>query len=138
MKKKKAPSPDQTPTQYSKGFYEWPDSWMGFDEDLVTGKKMLAGFIPFIKELAENALSRRTITTHMENLWVLGSEIISGVHYNEGQRKLSGKALLLEYIEEEGGPLVHQWDPDDKTEEALIKSYEATCRKLYKFLKGPK
>ena len=74
----------------------------------------------------------------MGNLWVLGSEIISGVHYDEEQRTLAAQDLLLEYVEEEGGPLVHQWDPNYKTDMASIKSYDATCRKLYKFLKTSK
>ena len=134
MQTQRISSNDQTPTHYSKGFYEWPDSWMGFDEDLITGKKILLGFVPFIKSLAKEGLSKKTITNHMGNLWVLGSEIITAVHYDEDQRSLSAQELLLEYVEEEGGPLVHQWDPNDKTEMASIKSYDATCRKLYRYL----
>ena len=125
---------DKTPLLYSKDFYEWPDAWMGFDEDLITGKIILQAFAPFVKNLVEEGLSKKTINGHMENLWFLGSEIIRGVHFDEDQRKLSPKELLLEYVSEEGGPWVHQWDPGDRTERNKISSYDATCRKLYNFM----
>jgi len=35
MQTQKISSNDQLPINYIKGFYEWPDSWMGFDEDLL-------------------------------------------------------------------------------------------------------
>ena len=138
MQTQNTSSSDQLPIQYSKGFYEWPDSWMGFDEDLITGKVILKGFVPFIKSLAEEGLAKKTITNHMDNLWALGSEIIRGIHFDENQRTLSARELLLAYVDENGGPLVHQWDPNDRTEEAKIKSYDATCRKLHKFITGTK
>ena len=107
---------------------------MGFDEDLVTGKIILQAFAPFVKNLVEEGLSKKTIKGHMENLCSLGSEIIRGVHFDEDQRKLSPKDLLLGYVSEVGGPWVHQWNPSDKTEENKIRSYNATCRKLYNFM----
>ena len=125
---------DKTPLLYSKDFYEWPDSWMGFDEDLVTGKIILQAFTPFIKHLVEEGFAKKTIRAHMENLWFLGGEIIRGVHFEESQRKLSPKDLLLQYVSETGGPWVHQWDPSDNTEKNKISSYDSTCRKLYKFM----
>ncbi len=125
---------DKIPLLYSKDFYEWPEAWMGFDEDLITGASILKGFTLFIKNLVDEGISKRTIKNHMENLWVLGSEIIRGVHFDEGQRKLTPKELLLEYVSEAGGPYVHQWDPNDKTEKTKIISYDATCRKLYNFI----
>jgi len=41
--------------------------------------------------------SKRTIKIQIDNLRALGSEIIRGVHFDEDQRKLSAKDLLLEY-----------------------------------------
>ena len=125
---------DKMPLLYSKDFYEWPDAWMGFDEDIITGKIILQIFAPFVKNLVAEELSKKTIKGHMENLWFLGSEIIRGVHFDEDQRKLSPKDLLLEYVSEVGGPYVHHWDPNDKTEKTKIMAYDATCRKLYKFI----
>lgn len=122
------------PLLYSKDFYEWPDAWMGFDEDLFTGNIILQAFAPFIKNLVNEGLSKKTIKGHMENLWFLGSEIIRGVHFDEGQRKLSPKELLLEHVSDAGGPYVHQWDPKDKTDNNKIRAYDATCRKLYSFI----
>lgn len=127
-------SVDTSPLIYSKDFYDWPDRWMGFDEDLTTGKTILKGFLPFIKFLIEREFSKRTIKNHMNNLWLLGSEIIRGVHADENHQTLSPKALLLEYINEDGGPWVQQWDPNDSLDEGACNSYEATCRKLFQFL----
>jgi hypothetical protein len=40
-----------------------------------------------------------------------------------------------EYVEkDEGGPLLSFWDPNDETDLARNMAYDATCRKLYKFL----
>ena len=125
---------NKIPLLYSKDFYEWPEAWMGFDEDIVTGENILKGIIPFIENLAEQGLSQKTIKSHMDNLWFLGSEIIRAVHFDEDQRKLSPIELLLEHVSEIGGPYVHQWDPQDKTDRSNIKSYDASCRKLYNFL----
>jgi hypothetical protein len=36
---KKEPK-DSMPIQYCKDFYKWPDSWMGFDEDIETGENI--------------------------------------------------------------------------------------------------
>jgi DNA repair ATPase RecN len=133
--KKIVSTTDKVPLLYSKDFYEWPDSWMGFDEDLITGEIILKGFVPFIKNLAKEGLSKNTIQDHMENLWLLGSEIIRGVHFDEDQRQLLSKELLLAHLDEFGGPCVHQWDPNDKTDRNNISSYNATCKKLYSFTK---
>lgn len=111
---------------------------MGFDEDLITGANILKGFVPFIKNLVDEGLSTRTIKNHMENLWMLGSEIIRGVHFDEDQRKLLPNELLLEYVCEAGGPYVHHWDPNDKTEKTKITSYDSTCRNLYNFISTSK
>lgn len=129
---------DTAPLAYSKDFYEWPDSWMGFDEDLTTGKYILDGFLPFVKFLIEQGFAKRTIKNHMDNLWLLGAEIIRGVHDDERQRNLPPKALLFEYVNEEGGPWVHQWDPNNSKDEGECNSYDATCRKLFRFLKMAK
>jgi hypothetical protein len=107
---------------------------MGFDEDILTGENILMGFIPFIENLTGQGLSQRTIKSHMDNLWFLGSEIIRAVHFDEEQRKLSPIELLLEHVSETGGPYVHQWDPQDKTDRTNIQSYDATCRKLHNFI----
>lgn len=123
----------QKPVDYFKDFYEWPKDWMGVKADLVIGDALLRLFTPFIESLIKNGLSVKTIKNHMGNLAVLGSEIIRRLNDgDEKNRKLMPRKLLLEYINDENGPLVHHWDPNDSTEEAHLKSFDATCRKLFK------
>lgn len=129
---------DKRPLIYSKDFYEWPHSWMGFDKDIATGEAILQGILPFVAYLIERGLAKRTIKNHMNNLWLLGSEIIRGVHDHKGHRKLSPEDLLLKYVTEDGGPWVHGWDPNDNTDESSCKSYDSTCRQLFRFLKMAK
>jgi hypothetical protein len=126
---------DQVPLLYSKDFYQWPEAWMGFDEDLITGEIILKGFTHFIKSLVEEGCSKKTIENHMKNLWFLGSEIIREVHFDEDQRKLSSKKLLLMHINEVGGPAVHQWDYNNKADCSQISSYDRTCSMLFNFIK---
>jgi hypothetical protein len=41
---------------------------------------LLACFRPFIAHLASSNLSRKTIQKHVDNLWILGGEIIRDVN----------------------------------------------------------
>lgn len=108
---------------------------MGTDEDLVIGDALLTLFTPFIESLINDGLSVKTIKTHMGNLSVLGSEIIRRLNdVDEENRKLTPREILLGYLDDEGGPLVDHWNPNDGIEEAHLKSFDATCRKLYKFI----
>jgi len=108
---------------------------MGTDEDLAIGEALLGLLTPFIESLIKDGLSVKTITNHMGNLSVLGGEIIWRLNGgDEKKRDLRPRELLLEYICDDGGPLVHHWNPNDSAEEAHLKSFDATCRKLYKFI----
>jgi len=108
---------------------------MVIDEDLKAGKNLLTLFEPFIDTLIRKGLSVKIIKNHMANLKMLGEEIIRRLNDgDENNRKLSPKQLLLQYIEDEYGPLIHHWDPNDSTEQSYQKSLDATCRKLYKFV----
>lgn len=108
---------------------------MGTDEDLAIGEALLGLFTPFIESLIKDGLSVKTITNHMGNLSVLGGEIIRRLNdVDEENRKLTPRKLLVEYIDDKGGPLVDHWNPNDSIEEAHLKSFDATCRKLYKFI----
>lgn len=123
------------PSDYCGDYSMWPKEWMIIDEDFLIGKNLLDLFTPFINSLIKEGLAVKSIKNHMTNLSVLGAEIISCLNDDdEKNRKLTPKKLLLEYIDEDYGPLVHHWDPNDSTEEAYLKSLDATCRKLYKFI----
>jgi hypothetical protein len=114
---------------------EWPNDWMGIKEDLEIGRGLLALFIPFIQHLIDEGLAKKTIKKHGCHLGILGSEIIQRLNsLDEENRKLSPRELILHYVDEEGGPMLSFWDPNDKTELAHHMAYDATCRKLLKFM----
>lgn len=97
--------------------------------DRAVGKAIVSVLIPFIEHLINQGLTKRTIKHHVDNLWALGGEIISDINWNESSRKQSAKVLVINAIDEEGGPLLRNpLDPDDQ------KPFDGTCRKLYKFL----
>ena len=96
--------------------------------DRMTGQSIVTVLTPYIEHLINQGLSKRTIKRHVDNLWALGGEIITAINWDESLRKLSAKDLVLNAIDDEGGPLLHNpLDSDDQ------KSFDSTCRKLYKF-----
>ena len=107
----------------------WPRSWMGLEKDLPPGEKLVACFRPFVEHLACSDLSRKTIQKHVDNLWALGGEIIRYLHQDSSLRRKDIAQILDERIDEEGGPLVYAYE----SEEALQRSLDSTCRKLYRF-----
>ena len=108
---------------------EWPDSWMVDQPDRATGQAIVTVLTPFIEHLINQGLTKRTIKHHVDNLWALGGEMITAIHWDESLRKLSARDLVLNAIDEEGGPLLRNpLDPEDQ------KPFNSTCRKLYKFL----
>jgi hypothetical protein len=102
---------------------------MGLEKDLPPGEKLVACFRPFVEYLAGSDLSRKTIQKHVDNLWALGGEIIRNLHQDSSLRRKDIAQILDERIDEEGGPLVYA----QESEEALQRSLDSTCRKLYRF-----
>lgn len=101
---------------------------MGVEQDLPPGEQLLACFRPFIEHLASSSLSPKTIRKHVNNLWVLGGEIIRDLNDDPSLRKVTPDRLLREVLHVDGGPLIH-----DGVEEAQ-RSFDSTCRKLHRFL----
>jgi len=108
---------------------DWPRSWMGFEKDLPPGEKLVACFRPFMEHLVASDLSRKTIRKHIDNLWVLGGEIIRDLNEDPSLRKVPVERVLFDLLDDEGGPLIHGCD----SEEAQ-RSLDSTCRKLRRFL----
>src|ERR1700676_2454039 len=92
---------------YCRDLDTWPRSWMGLEKDLPPGEQLLACFRSFIEHLASSSLSPKTIRKHLDNLWLLGGEIIRDLHYDPSLRKMAADRLLRNVIHEDGGPLVH-------------------------------
>lgn len=89
----------------------------------------MACFRPFLEHLVASGLSRKTLRKHIDNLWVLGGEIIRDLNEDPTQRKVPVERILSDAINDEGGPLIHGGD----SEEAQ-RSLDSTCRKLRRFL----
>jgi hypothetical protein len=124
-----APSSDAS--VYCRDLDNWPRSWMGLEKDLPPGEELVACLRPFIEHLASSSLSPKTIRNHVDNLWILGGEIIRDLHYTPSLRKFAAQRLLGEAVHADGGPLIH-----NGSEEAQH-SLDATCRKLHRFLSKP-
>ena len=108
---------------------EWPDSWMVDQPDRAMGEAIVTVLTPFIEHLIHQGLTKRTIKHHVDNLWALGGEMITAIHWDESLRELSARDLVLNAIDEAGGPLLRNpLDPEDQ------KRFDSTCRKFYKFL----
>src|SRR6202140_4279670 len=84
----------------------WPRSWMGSEKDLPLGEALLACFRPFIAHLASSSLSRKTIQKHIDNLWLLGGEIIRDLNDDPRLRKVAADRLLKKVTHDDGGPLI--------------------------------
>jgi len=109
----------------------WPRSWMGLEKDLPPGEQLVACFRPFIEHLASSSLSPKTIRQHVDNLWLLGGEIIRDLNYDPSQRKVAVHKLLRDAIGADGGPLIYNGSEDAQY------SLDSTCRKLHRFLSQP-
>ena len=101
------------------------------EPDRVIGTTIVTVLTPFIEHLIDQGLTRRTFKRHVDNLWALGGEMITRIHWDESLRKQPARDLVLNAIDEEGGPLLS--NPFSTDEQ---KSFDTTCRKLNKFLRS--
>lgn len=107
----------------------WPDSWMGVDEDLEYGKKLLPYMVKFLEDLLNQGKSRKTFVRYRDNVWVLGGTIIKQVSlYEEYDTDPLNK--LMESVEADGVLPDHfDWMSEDD-----LRSFERMCRRFEKFL----
>ena len=104
---------------------------MGEEKDLPVGRQLVACFMPFLLYLAGSGLSKRTIQNHVDNMWLLGGEIIRDVNENPSLRKVAAENLVRDVIHDDGGPLIHNGWQDEQ------RSFDSTCRKFHRFLNQP-
>jgi hypothetical protein len=105
---------------------------MGWEKDLPPGEKLVTCFRPFLEHLVCLDLSPKTIQNHVDNMWLLGGEIIRDLNETPSLRKKPIEQILSDVIDEDGGPLIH----GDASEEQQ-RSLDSTCRKLHRFLDQP-
>ena len=116
---------------YCRDLDRWPRSWMGLDKDLPPGERLLACLRPFLEHLAASSLSPKTIRRHVDNLWLLGGEVIRDLNEDPSLRTVAAERLLRNVIHQDGGPLIHNGSEDEQ------RSFDSTCRKLHRFLSQP-
>ena len=109
----------------------WPESWEGVAEDTAYGREIVKEMKPFIDYLIENGLSKRGIKRHIDNLWILGGELIRDLNYDESLRQKAALDLILDNVDEDGGPYCRHLDAEEQT-----RCFDATCKKFYRFLRG--
>ena len=107
---------------------KWPTSWQGEETDIPIGIGILNAFTPFLKNLVDSGLAASTLRRHFSNIWLLGGEIIRQSSYDPALRSLPGDDLVLQFIDEEGGP-----PSKYNSTETEQRSFDSSCRKLYKF-----
>jgi hypothetical protein len=118
---------------YCRGLNDWPRSWMGWEKDVPPGEKLVACFRPFLEYLVTcTDLSPKTIQKHVDNLWVLGGEIIRDLNENPSLRKKNIEQILSDVIDDDGGPLIY-----GVSSEQQQRSFDSTCRKFHRFLGQP-
>ena len=110
----------------------WPESWAGFpDLDMPVGERIAAEIKLFLLALIAEHRTTKTVKKHADYLWILGGEIVRRTHFEERDRRLSGRALILKYIHAQGGPL---WNDVRYVREH--EAYDGVCARLYRFLTG--
>ena len=101
---------------------------MGEEKDLPPGLRLVESFTPFLLDLAASGLSKKTIQKHVDNMWLLGGEIIRDVNEDPRLRKVAAEQLIRNVIHEDGGPRIHNgWEDEQR-------SFDSTCRKFHRFL----
>jgi hypothetical protein len=115
--------------RYCPDLENWPRSWSVEPRDIEPGQCVVTCFKPFLLHLLNRGLSPKTLRVHRDNLWVLGGEIIRDLHEDPPLRERAIDALLVNAIDEEGGPLI-----EHRTCEQQQRSFDSTCRRYYRFL----
>ena len=101
---------------------------MGLEKDLPPGEQLVTLFRPFLEHLAVSSLTPKTIQKHVDNMWVLGGELITELNYTPSLRKAPVEKVLADMIND-GGPILRHGNSEEQQQ-----SFESTCRKFWRFL----
>lgn len=94
--------------------------------DVDYGKQLVEQHLkPFMLHLLDSGLSRKTLRTHRDNLWILGGEMIGDFHFTSER---SVEAWLDKAIGADGGPLMRE-----QISERVQESFDSTCRRFHRF-----
>ena len=111
---------------------QWPRSWAYEAGDIPAGQQIVHCFQPFLRHLLSLHLSRKTLRQHRDNIWIFGGEVISRLQMDRGLRRRPIELVILDLVGGDGGPLLSHGQS-----EAEQLSFDATCRKLFRFLTDP-
>src|SRR4249919_3369489 len=111
---------------------QWPGSWAYEKRDIPPGVQMVDSFKPFLREMLALSLSRKTLRQHRDNIWVLGGEVIRRLQMDSSLRRRPVQQVVCDLIGDDGGPLLSHGQS-----EAEQRSFDATCRKLFRYLTAP-
>ena len=129
MRQENAVSTGLTFQEICPDFDEWPDRWQIMSEDRPYGRELLTIFKPFCEDLVAKGFSKSTIKRHLGFLWVLGGELIEEINEYEGKRTRPAMDLLMDQLDPDGGPYCRHLEGESEH-----RAFDATCKKLYKFL----
>ena len=96
------------------------------------GLRLLEYIKPFLYDLLAQPLSRTTLRRHRDNIWLLGGEVIHRLQMDRTLRRMPIEQVVFNLIGEDGGPLLSH-----RQSEAEQRSFDATCRRLFRFLTKP-
>ena len=108
----------------------WPRSWHYDQADIAVGQQIVDVLTPFLLNLLDQGLARKTVSRHRDNLWVLGGELIRRRYEDDELARLDVTDALQQLIEADGGPLIYP-----RISESEQDPLDATCRKLHRFLR---
>jgi len=96
---------------------------------MIPGEQIVAVFTPFLQDLLDQGLSRKTRNLHRDNLWLLGGEIIRDINETPKLRKRPAGDLIRDAIANDEGPLIHGGFSEQEQ-----RSFDSTCKKLNRFM----
>ena len=111
----------------------WPELWKIEHNDIAIGQRIVDSIRPFLIDLLRHGLADKTLARHRDHLQMLGGEIIRRRHDHPDLAKQPIRELLLKLVDDDGGPLI--WP---RITESAQNAFDATCRKLYRFLSQQK
>ena len=115
--------------QYCPDLSNWPQSWRFDDPDIPPGERIVQYLKPFLLDLLEHKLAPKTLHKHRDNIWLLGGEVIRERYEDDTLIKFPVEQIIINMVHEDGGPLIYP-----RISEWQQESFDATCRKLYRFL----
>jgi hypothetical protein len=110
---------------------DWPERWQGVGRDVPLGREIAKAMLLFLRHLVASGLAPSTLRRHFGNAWLLGGEIVRKASLDPPALTARGVNLLLEQVGDDGGPLLHGYATEEEQ-----RSFDATCRRLWRFLGG--